>query len=896
MRARATLALGLAVPLLAGPVVADATSRPLSCSRTQVGSWQQVPVEAFRGAEGVQTRDVVTAYAVDAARPARVLATNGNSIKASATSGCVWEDALFLGATPTAEVPFSGVASTIVATALLPGGPALAAVGEGTGAASRPHVLRSPSGARGTWAASDAGLPAQGAPRLVEAASDGRTAYLVLSPTSSGGTSGGTLPGLPGAAQPTGPAGLLYATTDGGASWELRTGAGALGASGIDALTVDPRDPDLLYAVAGGRLVVSTDGGRTLAPTDLAGVTAVEAMEPGEVVAATAEGVVHSTDAGGSFRLRAPLSGVGSLAYRAGDGLVVAESQGRLFRVSARTAGKAVAFDAGLEATAGSALGDRAEGGSFHALAGHVLLRWVDPPPPAGVEPPPSVGDVAAPPPPPGRVDPPSRSVSLPVGRTELLDFGLVLPPSPTPLDLFFLVDVSPRMGDYIDELKANFARISRALEADGVDVKIGLGTTGAGPGDGEPPFPDADPTRPGYRKPTPYRLLRPVGDVDAQLQRAFDDLRPDVNLQSNARPDVQEGQLIALDSLVTGEGVLEQGSSELAPRYTVQPGQRAGFRAQEGIRRLVVLATDESFNNPAGTPRDADGSPAVERVAGVLAANRVQVIGVAPDEGSRATADLTTVARRTRALAPAGGVDCGNGLRVGAGEPLVCETPNGFGAVITDLVKGLVDEQDVRLVAADSPVLGAVDATGLRQLDVTRRTDVPFRVRVSCVDVRPGTYAATVDALLRGFRVATAKVAVTCTAVPAAVAAVVPPRTAQEPQEPPPAQPVSQVPPAPAPAPPVVQPQAQPQPQAQVQSQVQVQPLTAAALQQQEELQLALALLGEERPGTEYAMVDRRREQTGRAHVLLALAMAASSAAGLARLRTRPAARRARG
>ncbi|MBC7374005.1 MAG: hypothetical protein H7323_08445, partial [Frankiales bacterium] len=495
----------------------------------------------------------------------------------------------------------------------------------------------------------------------------------------------------------------------------------------------------------------------------------------------------------------------------------------------------------------------------------------------------------------------PSRSVSLPVGQSSLQDFTLVLPPSPTPLDVFFLVDTSPGMRDYISDLKRNFANISTALERAGIDVKVGLGTAGAGPGDGEPPFPEADPTKQNYRKPSPYTLLRPVGDVDAQLQTAFDGLRADSNLQSSTRDDIKEGQLIALNSLATGDGVLEEGSSDLAPRYTVQPGQLAGFRQQEGIRHLVVHATDENFNNPHGTPRKADGTPDVEGIAGVLATRRVQQIGIAPNEGSRATANLTTMARLTRALAPAEGVDCGNGLRVGAGQPLVCETVDGFGAAITGLVRALVDEQDVRLVAPDrSPVLGAVDAPALRGLDVTARNEVPFRVRVSCAGLAPGRFDQSLNAVLRGFVVATAKIVVTCTAPPAGAVALDPPAIAQpagQPAQDPPAaaQPLAQVPVAPAPAPPVAQPQGQPQPQGQVQSQVQTQPMTAAALQQQEELQLALALLGEQRPSTELAMVDRRDAERSRALALLATAMAVSAAAGLARLRSAPAVRRTR-
>ncbi|MBK5306233.1 MAG: hypothetical protein JJD92_06045, partial [Frankiaceae bacterium] len=89
-------------------------------------------------------------------------------------------------------------------------------------------------------------------------------------------------------------------------------------------------------------------------------------------------------------------------------------------------------------------------------------------------------------------------------------------------------------------------------------------------------------------------------------------------------------------------------------------------------------------------------------------------------------------------------------------------------------------------------------------------------------------------------------------------------------------------------PAPPAAQPQAAPQ----AQPQAQVNPVTAAALQRQEQLQLALALqAGIERPETEteMAMVGHRRPDEAAALALLATAMLASSAFGLARLRSRP-------
>jgi hypothetical protein len=177
----------------------------------------------------------VTGYSLAPTRPENVVATNGKRLKVSKLNGCAWDDGLTLGLSPTSEVPLSGTTSSIVSTAVFPSGRVIAAVREGSGPASRPHVVGSSNGVSG-YRTFDSGLPPQGAPKFLEAADDGRTVYLVLSPT--GGTddtpAGGVpVPGLPDVNSPASGAktGLLYASTDGGSSWELRTSAADLPAS-----------------------------------------------------------------------------------------------------------------------------------------------------------------------------------------------------------------------------------------------------------------------------------------------------------------------------------------------------------------------------------------------------------------------------------------------------------------------------------------------------------------------------------------------------------------------------------------------------------------------------------------------------------------------------------------
>lgn len=901
-RLRAALAAAVAAPLLIGPVGADAASGPLSCpAATKAGLFQRLPIEAFRGVPSVQTRDVVSGYALDEQRPERVLATNGNTIKLSTSHGCAWEDALVLEASASGGIP-SGLTSTVVALAHLPNGAALAAVREGTGAASRPLVVRSGSGAPGTWSASTTGLPLQGSPRLLEPASDGRTAYLAVSPTTdAGGGNGGTLPTVPGAGSPAaGPAGLLYATTDGGASWELRTAAGALGtgASGFDALAVDAGDPDLLYGVAGGRFVVSRDGGRTLeVDPQLSGVTAVEPMDPGEVSVLVGSGqLLWSRDAGREYVGRPAPAGGTSMAHRPGSSFVVVEAGGRLHAVEARGRGGNRPLDTGVASTAGSARGDRASTGSFHALAGHSLLRYVDPSPPR-TPPPPVVGDPKPSPPKPGAFSPGRTSVRLPVGSSRVVPLELRLPRNPTPTEVYLLLDVSPSMEEELTQLKKDFGRFVSGVQDAGIALRVGLSTIGIGPRAGEAPYPEFEPRGPGeppYRKPRIYEQLRPLGPLDSQLAAALDRLTL-LTCPSNRCDEPEEGHLLALEQMLDGKGILTEQSTSVVPVYAVPPGQAAGFRNVQGVRKVAVMASDDEFNAPYPTPTGPAGRPAseyVEKVAAALRARDVSFVGLAATTvggGSKAAADMKRFAELVGTSAPAGGVDCGQDIFIPAGAPLVCDGGSDVTTVLTRLVKSLADRQSVSLTGRGATeVLGFLDGRGLKNLDVTAPNAVSVPVRVSCVDLAAGTRTAQVDASLRGFRVATATLDVTCT--PVAAAPPVPPRPDPVPaQEAPPAQP-AQPPPAPAPAPPVVQAQAQAQVQSQVQAQAQVQPLTAAALQQQEELQLALALLADERPspGNELAMVDRRRSEELRALALLALSMSGASALGVARLRSR--------
>ena len=411
------------------------------------------------------------------------------------------------------------------------------------------------------------------------------------------------------------------------------------------------------------------------------------------------------------------------------------------------------------------------------------------------------------------------------------------------------------------------------------------------------------------YLKPALYRRLYPIGDTGRALTQALANLKletPPDNLNTAANPPQNhEGQLIALKNLAEGKGSQSQAEAKnnLPTITEVAPHQDAGFRGNPDVRRIVVMATNEKFDNPFGTDHKTNGkgidanldfAPTLQ----VLTRNRIQVVGLTVGS-NMAQPDLETIARGTRTVTPTGGVDCGGDpdVQLRAGQPLVCGNADQFSGAIIRVLASFVDRQDVQILPVNhSPVLGALDGSKLRLLVVKRPNSVGFTVNVSCVDVKPGSYHQTVNAVLRQTVVGAARLNVACVQAAAVVPPKVLPAAAAPPNNPaPPAsQPVANLVPPVAPPAPAAQPQVNPQ----VQTQVQIQPLTAGAMQEQQELQLALAMNGpgagsDDDPvfnaGQQLAMVDRRKREEVQSLGVLAFAITASAGLGLARLRSRP-------
>jgi hypothetical protein len=912
-RLRAALVAGglLATTL---PFTASAIAPHLTCGPKQTGRWETIPVRAFQPVSGLTAPDAVTAYTVDRMRPQDVAVTNGVRVQVSHSNGCDWDNAVELAPLTSASQPFVGNGSTIVSVGLMQG-KALAAVREGNGSASRPHMLRYDGS---SWTTSDNGLPPAGSPRLLRVAADGRTAYLTVSPTSTGGSDDGSpgtpvpLPSLPPLPIPTDgpgvgtPTGFLYATTDGGLSWSLRTGASSLpgGGTGFSTLEVDSHNPNTLYGIVQGTLLVSKDGGGTFTALPGSGWTAIAPLFYGALAAFDGDG--H----GVVFLNSKPIAlfpaprDVTSAAFREGDSRVMVESNGSLALVGPYDQTR-IRMPSPKPARRGSLLGDSGVQSSFHALSGHDLLRFVDPIARAvGQNPPLASGDRSVTPPNPGTIDPGMREVQLLLGQSTTEQFTLDLPKNPTPLDLFFLVDVSTSMATYIDNLKQNIHKVVDRLTAADIDIKVGVATLGTAPAKGEAPYPDsyvyppqADPNgnvKPGpqYRKPRIYQLIRAIGDTGPELNNAINSIKleTDPPVGTNHQGTFHEGQLLALEQMVTGSGIKTQQEVEghLSTYSAVKPGQDARWRGNPDVRRIVVVASDEAFDAPYGTPTKPGSTPEspildYSRTLKILNSARVGVFGItagSPDS----VGDMTVMARGTKTFSPRGGVSCGGDPEqvLPEGAPLVCSQEGDFSAIIGRVLSQLTDKQDVHLVTPTlTPVLRGLDEHALAGLDVKRANAARFTATVSCVNVSPGTYAQDIVATLRDYRVGATRIYVTCVAPQSAVPPVpLPPALGK-----PPVAPAVQ-PPVPPPAPPpAAQPQPQPNPN--------INPLTAGVTQEQQEMQLALALqeLADEDQdeGVEQlAMVDRRRRDQVQALGVLAFAMTACAGLGLATLRAR--------
>ena len=902
--AGAVAALAVTAPFSA-PVQAAVT--PLACGRTidGAGTWQSLNAPTFEAGLGVTAGKNITAFAVSPANSQIVAVTNGNSVYVSQNGGCNWNLGVRLDQVPSnpTRIPLSGSLTTIRGVYVSANGTVYAIAEEAnTGATiGRPHVLRSQNAGRGLWELADTGLPPIGRPLTIKGhPKNGNVLYL----TFSGAREERTCPPAPLQCpeETDGDAlGLMYGSSDGGGSWSSRTEPGDLNSvTAIKFFSIDDDDAtgNTLWLVAGGELQMSTDGGRTFDPPD--GLdqgeftfSAVETlrntrMSGGlKVIAFSHEGEMIRLQRGNWIRSRMPFPSVQSVTQRPEGDIMVATDPSAggvsLWRIfpgdfidfenEAGFGGKTakttfgwelvnprVALPVSADVQAGPApRGD----GTFYIRDNRRVLRYLKSRRNLGNFIAPGV-NLNAPPPPKGLISPANLTLDIPSGKQQIVDYTLTLPPAPTPMDVFLLIDNSGSMSPIIRSLKEDLSDVVRSLHASRIDVNVGVGQINVEPDRQQLPI-DNPETERDESKPLPiYQVLRKIGPVNGDLFQALSKM--DGNGGSGKEP-----QLEALYQAIHGTGMSYNNLGWLIG-YSIPPNHDAEFRDALDPIKIIVHATDEEF----ATDIQGDAHNDFNEVGRILKEAGVKQIGLS-QANQYAAKDLGRMARLTGALAPKGGTDCdGDGVigfeDVKAGQPLVCGQNFGLDKTLVNLIRSLADPQTITVTTKPTETMKAARVIDYK-IDAKQPTKRTFSVTYTCKGVAPGQYINNIAASLRGLNIAKAVATINCGGVDRPPVRV---GVAEEPAFNPPQPQPQPFAPAPAPVNPV------PQPQSQIQVQTQVNPQAGMADQEEEQFQLATAdnTLGLQDEKDQLAMTGM--SYADNPAVVLSIGMAMASAAGV--------------
>lgn len=745
--ARKLVAFLTVVSLLTPLAVAHGAA---SCGVTS-GNWTTIAGPRFPiGSQGIID------LAIDARSPSRFFVTNGTSVMRTTDGGCSWQHSYTLGEQDAGAPTYTPANSRIVSlVASESGGRVLLSIAETLANQIRPHVVVS-SDAGGSWESGDAGLPPLGSPEaLVVASSSPDTVYLAVD------LGGGTLDSL-------------FASADGGRSWEPRSQR--LG-SGITGFEVDPILPNELWAYGNG-LHHSTDGGASFVPVQEFVGTQTGPVDvfhaPGQKASifafVPATRIVQTSADGGenwlqSYGLPAPNSidhgaiAESRLATSGGYAWVWAPA---LFRwIDARApAGGLTDVSATRSASpsffmrnASSILVYEGQTGSDFPIdtkdfdIGDISL--IDPP--AFLDPKPPT------------LSPDGDTIKIPAGENKRVTYDLSLSKVRTPLDLYFLIDTSESAKPFLRGLAHVLEDLIVELYEARIDVRFGLAEYRAYP-DSTPPRRECDGTdvpvveEPQCERNFVYRQVLDIPESSPQaLATGIEGLEPVAGGYYNA-------PLPALYQTATGAG------DDLWPPgplgHDVPAGQDASFR--EKALKVVLNATDEGFIDqpPYQNDDNPPDIPTLGEAVGALNARDIDQIGLAL--GTGALSDLRDVSEGTGTVAPAEGADCDGdgGADIAAGAPLVCLAYRGNLEEGSNLVSAIVNmveavrtrvpvTLDVRgrdgIVASVTPeeYAGVVlQSDSALKFDVTYQCPMSMAGEKSRVDL---TASRGADALARG-------------------------------------------------------------------------------------------------------------------------------------------------
>ena len=782
--------------------------------------WEHIRIPSFEA--GPQS---MTEYGVDPADPARLYATNGFSVAVSSDGGCRWRTTFRLDEPP-AGADYSGDDSVITDLTVEPGH-ALLAISQRDGL--RPHVVLS-SYAGETWRRGDEGLRAATGRPLAVAMARSNPGYAFLLVDEGAGTGAARLS----------LGDRIYESTTAGGSWGerdagtpdeglLSTGLPPLREGAISGLAADPVEAGRLYVYGLDGLYVHQQGRRDQVFGDPVRLVAAirSPGAPATTLLAAFEGTRYevSPDGGASFVSVSAPGEVDSFAeaLRAGDHYVSAGG-----RVYLRSNGRFTEVRGGAGVTSLAAARSQRQISPFAARSILTLYgrtntsivrreesRTID------LLPVPDyvvvdalggfgVGDPEALP---GSLTPDRRELVLREGQSRSVPYELVLPRTPTPLDVFFDVDTPNSMIPALDGLRDAMANIITELTAADIDAWFGVGQYKS------------------FQAPPAFELMQDIAPPGQGLADALNRLR--------ASDGGLETQLESLRQIATGEG-----------GFGIAPGQDATWR--KGSLRIVVNMTDEDIST-------GDNHPTYEEVGRVMQADDAIHFGIALQNEDTVGAlgrprdGLVEIAHHTKSFAPSAGVDCDgdDDPDLYQGEPLVCvidhvrsRDAGVLGGAIISVLRSMTDVGEVSIKTAvdakhpAAPGVAVPDEPLVTGVDFKVTNTIRFNVELTCPSVDEVTrFPIDVEAARESGVLASAAALLTCKPhpePPAPVPPVIPPALIAAVVPPPPPPPPVNIGPHPNPHP-------NPQPNPNPQPQPQGQPQGAMATQRQTQVQLAV-------------------------------------------------------
>ncbi|MDQ1688364.1 MAG: hypothetical protein QOK42_1339 [Frankiaceae bacterium] len=351
-------------------------------------------------------------------------------------------------------------------------------------------------------------------------------------------------------------------------------------------------------------------------------------------------------------------------------------------------------------------------------------------------------------------ITPANPTITLKTGQRRTVDFAVALPPTPTPLDVYFMTDSTGSMSSAISSVQEGVQEIIDNLTATGVDVNFGVAD-----------FRDY-PEQAGTGNPTgdnyPYKRWRAIGPPDSQLADALASLTT-----GGGTTDGDDSALEAVYQAVTGAG----RTDPLLVRGTLIPsGQDARFR--ENALKVVLLASDDEMRHPGPPSNPTYPGPALAVVSQALQDHDVHLVGIAVHTSkASARADMQRLARESHTLAPAAGIDCdGDGeIDIRGGDPIVCgfspDTGDSIAPTFTALLEGIRDYAAVDLaVTGDVGVAKPLAPTHFPKVNVKAVNHFRLPVEFSCDQDHAGlTTRVQVSASSRGAVLASTSATVRC-------------------------------------------------------------------------------------------------------------------------------------